>query len=393
MSRRILSVVLLSHFTAALIALGMPPFFGVILADAFAVSAPAWVGWFYIIPTVCTALSAPFWGSIADRHGRRWSLLRAQLGLAGAFVLAGLAPNVMWFALALALQGFLGGTFAASSAYLSTLAQGQTLAQALNWMQGSARSAMLLAPILFGVLMTQVPAQDLYLFLAFLPLLSVLLIWQFAPADASEAAARSNKTQKNRGSPTGEWQHLALLHFGFNFSLVASFPYFIPWTQALTDSSTAMAGLLYSLPHGVYLALLLTPHRLFRASRHASMLPVGLAVFAVSYLIQAVADTLTTLMLGRLAMGVGMTLCLFAINRETARLASATGAGRHFGTLDGIGKWAGVAAGSLAGITAGFGDLSAPLWLGAATAMLTLLISVLRPPENAAAHHHCLEKE
>lgn len=393
MSRRILSVVLISHFTAALIALGMPPFFGVILTDAFAVSAPAWVGWFYIIPTVCTALSAPFWGRIADRHGRRWSLLRAQLGLAGAFVLAGLAPNVMWFALALALQGFLGGTFAASSAYLSTLAQGQTLAQALNWMQGSARSAMLLAPVLFGALMTQVPAQDLYLFLAFLPLLSVLLIWQFAPADASEAAARSNETQKNRGSPTGEWQRLALLHFGFNFSLVASFPYFIPWTQGLTDSSTAMAGLLYSLPHGVYLALLLTPYRLFRASRHASMLPVGLAVFAVSYLIQAVADTLTTLMLGRLAMGVGMTLCLFAINRETARLASAAGAGRHFGTLDGIGKWAGVAAGLLAGITAGFGDLSAPLWLGAATAMLTLLISVLRPQENAAAHHHCLEKE
>ena len=393
MSRRILSVVLISHFTAALIALGMPPFFGVILADAFAVSAPAWVGWFYIIPTVCTALSAPFWGRIADRHGRRWSLLRAQLGLAGAFVLAGLAPNVMWFALALALQGFLGGTFAASSAYLSTLAQGQTLAQALNWMQGSARSAMLLAPVLFGVLMTQVPAQDLYLFLAFLPLLSVLLIWQFAPADAFEAATRSNETQKNRGSPTGEWQRLALLHFGFNFSLVASFPYFIPWAQGLTDSSTAMAGLLYSLPHGVYLAVLLIPHRSFRASRRASMLPVGLAVFAGSYLIQAVAGTLTTLMLGRLAMGVGMTLCLFAINRETARLASATGAGRHFGTLDGIGKWAGVAAGLLAGITAGFGDLAAPLWLGAATAMLTLLISVFRPQENAAAHHHCLEKE
>ncbi|MEA1080914.1 MFS transporter [Marinobacter qingdaonensis] len=393
MSRRILSVVLISHFTAALIALGMPPFFGVILADAFAVSAPAWVGWFYIIPTVCTALSAPFWGRVADRHGRRWSLLRAQLGLAGAFVLAGLAPNVMWFALALALQGFLGGTFAASSAYLSTLAQGQTLAQALNWMQGSARSAMLLAPVLFGVLMTQVPAQDLYLLLAFLPLLSVLLIWQFAPADASDAAARSNETQENRGSPTGEWQRLALLHFGFNFSLVASFPYFIPWTQALTDSSTAMAGLLYSLPHGVYLAVLLTPYRSFQASRRASMLPVGLAVFAVSYLIQAVADTITTLMLGRLAMGVGMTLCLFAINRETARLASAAGAGRHFGTLDGIGKWAGVAAGLLAGVTAGLGDLAAPLWLGAATATLTLLISTLRPREEAVAHHHCLEKE
>ncbi|MBQ0813189.1 MAG: MFS transporter, partial [Marinobacter sp.] len=58
--RRQLVIVLLCHFTAALVALGMPPFFGLILSDAFAVNDTQWVGWFYVIPTVCAALAAPF---------------------------------------------------------------------------------------------------------------------------------------------------------------------------------------------------------------------------------------------------------------------------------------------------------------------------------------------
>ena len=78
MSQSVLPVVLLSHFTAALVALGMPPFFGLILTGTFAVEHTVWVGWFYIIPTVCTALAAPFWGRIADRFGRRWSPHRAR---------------------------------------------------------------------------------------------------------------------------------------------------------------------------------------------------------------------------------------------------------------------------------------------------------------------------
>ena len=99
MSQSVLPVVLLSHFTAALVALGMPPFFGLILTGTFAVEHTVWVGWFYIIPTVCTALAAPFWGRIADRFGRRWSLLRAQIGLAVAFVILALPASIMVLAM------------------------------------------------------------------------------------------------------------------------------------------------------------------------------------------------------------------------------------------------------------------------------------------------------
>ncbi|WP_372982282.1 MFS transporter [Marinobacter sediminum] len=393
MSPRLLSVILLSHFTAALVALGMPPFFGLILTDTFAIDDPRWVGWFFILPTVCTALAAPFWGRVADRFGRRWSLIRAQLGLSAAFVLAGLAPSVTTFALALILQGFLGGTFAASSAYLSTVARGQSLAHALNWMQGSARSAMLLAPVMFGALITWIPAQNLYLCMAVLPLLSVLMVWRLAPPDQIKGQHRQHTPRQNRATASIHWQRLALLHFGFNFALVASFPYFIPWAQALTGSNAALAGLLYSLPHAVYLAILISPLRRSLLFQPPWMLTMGLAIFALSYVTQATADTMAVVFVGRLAMGAGMTACFFALNTETARLTRADNAGSHFGALDSIGKWAGVAGGLFAGVTTGMSDQTAPLWLGAVVGLVTLTISLYRANTPALENHQRFEKE
>ncbi|KEF30154.1 Vibrioferrin membrane-spanning transport protein PvsC [Marinobacter nitratireducens] len=384
MSQSVLPVILLSHFIAALVALGMPPFFGLILTDTFAVEHTLWVGWFYVIPTVCTAVAAPFWGRMADRFGRRWSLLRAQVGLSVAFIVAGLAPDVITFAVALMAQGFLGGTFAASSAYLSTVARGQNLAESLNWMQGSARSAMILAPILLGFFITRVPAQHLYLYMAILPLISALLVWKLAPRDPVLGRPDDQKHAREKASASAGWLRLRLLYFGFNFALVASFPYFIPWTQARTGMTAAMAGVLYSLPHALYLLILVSPLRRSQCFGKPWGLPVGLALFALSYVIQATAGTTSTVLAGRWIMGLGMTTCLFALNAETASLTRMENAGQSFGVLDSAGKWAGVAAGVLAGVATGMSSQTAPFWLGAGVTLLTITLSVYRPNRS---HH------
>ena len=103
---------------------------------------------------------------------------RAQLGLAGSFLLAGFAPNAWVFALALALQGLLGGTFAASNAYLSTVVSGAALTRSLNLMQWSALAALVAAPAGLGLLMTIESPLELYRYLAGLPLVAALCVWQ-----------------------------------------------------------------------------------------------------------------------------------------------------------------------------------------------------------------------
>ena len=131
----------------------------------------------------CSARSgAPLWGRLADRFGRKRLLLRAQLGLALSFLLAGWADSPATFTVALVLQGILGGTFAASNGYLGAALEGPALSRALTLMQGSARAALVVAPIAVGSLSRWLSPHRQYALLAVLPLTA---------AAAAGAAARA----------------------------------------------------------------------------------------------------------------------------------------------------------------------------------------------------------
>jgi len=162
---RTLASVLAAHYLAAFTALGMPVFMPRVL-EGLAPGAPDWLsGLLYVLPTVCTALTATAWGRLADRYGRKLSLMRAQAGLVLGFLMAGFAPNLAWFVCALIVQGTCGGSLAAANAYLATQAQGQSLTRALDWTQFSARLAMVTAPALLGLATGLGLAQTLYRYL------------------------------------------------------------------------------------------------------------------------------------------------------------------------------------------------------------------------------------
>ena len=137
------------YFVASFAALGLPPYLTQILPE-FGDGSARWAGVLYVVPTVFGALGAPLWGRLADHFGRKRLLLRAQLGLAVAFLLAGWADSLATFTVALILQGVLGGTFAASNGYLGAALEGTALSKALTLMQGSARAALVVAPIVVG---------------------------------------------------------------------------------------------------------------------------------------------------------------------------------------------------------------------------------------------------
>lgn len=149
LSRRQVQAVAGCYFVASFAALGLPPYLTAIL-PGLGDPHGRWAGLLYIVPTVFSALGAPLWGRLGDRFGRKRLLLRAQLGLSVSFLLAGLADSLWAFTLALVLQGFLGGTFAATNGYLAAALEGPGLSKALTQMQGGARAALVAAPILVG---------------------------------------------------------------------------------------------------------------------------------------------------------------------------------------------------------------------------------------------------
>lgn len=387
--------VMLCHFVASLAALGMPPFFAIVLSEEFGSSQLHLVGWLYVLPTVFSALAAPWWGRFADRFGARRSLVRAQVGLALGFLLASQADSVSGFALALAVQGLLGGTFAASNTWLAGELAGERLTRALTAMQASARAALVVAPILFGTLIGGISPLTLYAWLALLPLAAAALVTTFPvhgparePSRATDAASGGahRAPASGDGEAVSPWR-LLWLQFGFSFACVITYPYFITDLQGrFAELSTVTLAILFSLPHLVYLALSAPLGRGLGRRCPRRTLTLAFAAMALACGAQYGLDgngwpSQAGMWLARLAMGLAMTTAFVTLHRLMSG-ASRQRAGRLFGRLDAAAKWAGVAAGLGAGVLASRVGPASPLLASAgvlAALGLSLAPSLTRP--------------
>lgn len=381
MQRRLIASVLLGHYLSAFTALGIPLFMPRILAD-LASDAPGWsIGVLFVLPTLCTALAAPIWGHLADRHGCRLSLLRAHAGLFAGFLLAGFSPNLPVFVLALIIQGTFGGAMAASNAYLATQLEDASLSRALNWTQYSARLALISAPILLGLLTAQGLGLQLYRYLAWLPLLAFVLILPL-PADPPRTKPSAANGNGSLAELPADLLCLLGVQFLFSFAMVVTLPYFVPYGESLGIDNDALIGLLYSLPHLVYLLAMPWAQR-----QTANTLLAGLLLLALSNALQFWASQAEWLFALRLLSGAGMLLGFVGLHRCLSQRRRQGGAGRLFGWYDASGKWAGTAAGVSAGLVSQSIGIASPFLVACVAAFAALLLarSLVTSPREIAA--------
>ncbi|MGW0708543.1 MFS transporter [Streptomyces sp. NPDC002643] len=366
------------YFVASFAALGLPPYFTEILPGLGDRTA-RWAGVLYVVPTVFSAIAAPLWGRLADRFGRKRLLLRAQLGLAVSFLIAGWADSLTMFTVALVLQGILGGTFAASNGYLGAALEGAHLSKALTLMQGSARAALVFAPIVVGALSPWMSPHRQYALLALLPLTAALLLAALPEPGVTARAESGEETEAGDMAPASALRRLYALEFAFVFSTVISFPYLISLVEErLPDASAALSGLLFALPHLCYLVSAMAVHRAIR-TRPRLGIALGFALIALSLAGHGVAATLPALVAVRLLLGAGLTLGMVGLSVLAAECARGRAPGGMFGSLEFFSKAGAVAAGVTAAVGSAWSGPAAPVLIGGGTAALTTL-ATLRPP-------------
>ncbi|WP_217206818.1 MFS transporter [Streptomyces sp. AC550_RSS872] len=358
------------YFVASFAALGLPPYLTEILPELGDRDA-RWAGVLYVVPTVFGALGAPLWGRLADRFGRKRLLLRAQLGLAVSFLLAGWADSLATFTVALVLQGILGGTFAASNGYLGAALEGPALSKALTLMQGSARAALVAAPIVVGSLSGWLSPHRQYALLAVLPLTAALLLAALPEPAPAGQRRREPETAVAKAPARVSLRGLFALEFAFVFSTVISFPYLIELVdERLPGTSPTLTGVLFALPHLCYLVSALTVHSVFQ-DRPRAGLALGFACIALGLAGHGIAASLPALIAVRLLLGAGLTLGLVCLSVLAADCAKGRSPGRMFGSLELFSKAGAVAA----GVTAAAGSVrygpAAPVLIGGAAAAVT----------------------
>lgn len=137
-------------------------------------SVTLWSGIAYAATFFTAALTAPLWGHLGDRFGRKSMLIRASLGMAVAMSLIGLAQDVTQLVLLRLLAGLLGGYASGSTILVAAQTPKERSAWALGVLASAIMAGNIAGPLIGGTLAQIIGVQGAFLatggliFIAFL---------------------------------------------------------------------------------------------------------------------------------------------------------------------------------------------------------------------------------
>lgn len=282
-----------------------------------------WSGAAYGATFLSAALTAPLWGKLADRYGRKLMLIRASLGMAIAMSLIGMA-TAPWQLVALRLLAGLLGGYASGS---TILVAAQTPKEQTGWALGILSSGIMagnvVGPLLGGVLPPLIGIRHTFwltgavIFLAFL---ATTFLLKEAPRQAKKAAQSSSAEEKPVNLPVVRlmWLSGMLLIFA-NMSIEPIITLYVGQFVSGDHAITVTAGLVMS---AAALGSILSAPRLGRlADRigHGRVLVYGLIACALLLIPQAFITAAWQLVLLRFLMGMalgGLMPCITALIRH-----------------------------------------------------------------------------
>jgi MFS transporter, DHA1 family, multidrug resistance protein len=174
--------------------------------------------------------TAPLWGAIADRFGRRPMFLRALIGAGILIGLMGIVQVVWQLILLRFLMGAFAGTMGAAAALVAASTPREKVGRALGTLQTAAFSANMLGPVLGGLVASSLGIRESFIFCAVLYVLAALLVYLFvrepkeslAPAPALKGGAKGGIISDLR-TIASDHQILAMLILMFMLWLGTTF--------------------------------------------------------------------------------------------------------------------------------------------------------------------------
>ncbi len=143
-------------------------------------ASPVIIGLIFASFSLAQLISAPFWGRVSDRYGRRPALLIGLGASALAYTVFGLATSVWLLFASRVIQGAGGGTTGVAQAYVADTVRPEDRARALGWLSAATSAGIMVGPVI-GSFAAALGRQAPGLVAAALCLINVGFAWRWLP--------------------------------------------------------------------------------------------------------------------------------------------------------------------------------------------------------------------
>ncbi|EFK30510.1 transporter, major facilitator family protein [Lactiplantibacillus plantarum subsp. plantarum ATCC 14917 = JCM 1149 = CGMCC 1.2437] len=202
-----------------------------------------------------SAISAPLWGIIADKKGRKIMLLRASLGMAVAMGLMGFVTNVWQLVALRALQGVFAGFISNAQALVASQTPRKYSGRALSTLITGAVSGQLFGPVIGGLLAQLFSIRNTFFITAGLLMVAFLLSLFFVQEHFKPVA--HHREPGDSRNPLAAFQNprliivmlcsTAIVQFG-NASIAPIISLYVRELMHYRGPITVVAGIIAALP-------------------------------------------------------------------------------------------------------------------------------------------------
>lgn len=312
--RRNLNVLWFCTFVAGMAFSEIMPFLSLFvsqLGDFTKAQVTFYSGLAFAADYAISAISAPLWGILADRKGRKIMLLRASLGMGIAMGLMGFVTSVWQLVALRAIQGVFAGFISNAQALVASQTPRKYSGRALSTLITGAVSGQLFGPVVGGFLAQVFSIRNTFfitaglLFVAFL--LSLFLVEEhFKPVEHHREPGASRNPLAAFKNPTLIIVMLcstAIVQFG-NASIAPIISLYVRELMNYRGPITVVAGIIAALPG---ISNIIAAPRLGRyGDNHGSgrVLVFGYIFAVIMYFPQGLISSVVVLGLLRFAIGI-----------------------------------------------------------------------------------------